>query len=241
MKPITHIILLLMLSFTAHAQKVIVIDTVISKGYEHLGLQVDLYCGDSLGDCDFHDSRVEYIPMVSISNGQAYIVRPVPHLNYLSISIGFDDKYSKIILTGLEKLKGDTIHISKWSVYKNKLGSYVEGVKVFLRMENDSVLGPNDYRGEEFVRYNKGNGDTLREYKVTINGVPYSVPLSVTYIDLHTHFNGYSPVKVYNRYLKYAKKHDKPYKRKFRYDKFSGESVVKQYVYIGMLDLSTAP
>lgn len=246
MKPLYTLLLVLLMPVVSIGQKVVVIDTLDLdtrvRGSFHFKF-INRICGDHFGvDCYKYDISHDsmYRSTGEYPNVIAFLSQ-APYLDHISISIIFDDKQSNLLLLNLDKVKEDTIRISKWGVYKNRLGGYDKGFKAYTRMINDSFLTSRPYKVDEFIRYDQIKKDTLKELGFTLNGKDYSLPLRIIPSSYRTSFDGCTPIKVYNKFSKYAAKHKEPYKRKFSYERFGGESERVDYIYQAVLDLSTAP
>lgn len=248
MNKCTYIILLmLLLPIAGIAQKVIVIDTLDVLNPRDVGQLsgncnlIQVYCGDALVDCESMNTLIDCKENVGAVPAIIAKVSKSKLLEGVNVSIRFDGRRSKLLLLNLDKVKEDTIRISKWGIYMNRLGGYEDGYKTYARYRNDSLIKEDKIK-HTFFRNDQIRGDTLKELGVVINEQKYSIPLSIKQHVARKTFKGYTPEDVYDNYLNYkAKRKSKPLKKKFVYDYYWGVYDDVDYYYEAVLDLSTAP
>ncbi|MEZ5018402.1 MAG: hypothetical protein R2800_15180 [Flavipsychrobacter sp.] len=241
-------------------QKVIVIDTIerepmprdvhhkavshireLFPYYNHCNL-ISIYCKPFFFDC----LEEEYIQCVSKLNENGHqsliaIVKQIPGIEYISVSISFDNKSSSLELLNIDQVKEDTIRINKWKLYKNRLVDTTYGGRVYSKMENDSMVF-QAYKVERIFKYDDFKPDTLKQIQVCINTIKYILPLTIEKGDVvYTTFRGAEePMRVYKKYRNYLDKHDnKEPVKKYKYDISWGDYTTTQYIYSATIDFAT--
>lgn len=260
MKPITHIILLLMLGFTAHAQKVIVIDTVYEldkyetisvAGIYQTGLPIGYLCNGEMGTPylkPFSFNRTYYTLEYKHDEtvGSCYKVVIVMDLDSFcdggfELLLCMDDKGSGLRIQHIDKYPNDTIRIAKWQMFRNMLVDSVSSVTSINGYVNGEIQTTTKVLRDGTYARSIQTPDTIKGLTINIDGRQMPLSLDVVRKEIRSTSQGLllkKDVRIYKRYSRYR---GDMTKKKFKYLMYNEVKMEYNYYYEAVLDLSTAP